>query len=88
MRLEKLTHFAFTDSEQAFISDDINAFGLACSSVTHLNLSGVSGLENDQFAKIMARLRNIKHLSVLRNNKLTNEFFTTLTSKVQNLEGL
>ena len=27
-------------------------------------------------------------MSLLRNNKLTNEFFTTLTNKVKNLQGL
>lgn len=36
----------------------------------------------------MAKMHDIKYLSLLRNNKLTNEFFTTLTSKVSNLEGL
>ena len=64
------------------------AFGKACPNVTYLNLSGVSNLENDQISLILSKLERIKYLSVLRNTKLTNEFFTTLTSKVQELEGL
>lgn len=47
IRLDSLTHFAFTNSSQSFISDDITAFGKACPNITHLNLSGVSGLENE-----------------------------------------
>ena len=86
--LANLTHFAFTNTSQNFINDDIMAFGRACPNITHLNLSGVSGLENEQLSKIMAKMHDIKYLSLLRNNKLTNEFFTTLTSKVSSLEGL
>ena len=80
--LPKLTHFSLTDSPQTFIKDDIVAFGRACPNVTHLNLSGVSNLENEQISLILTKLIRIKYLSVLRNTKLTNEFFTTLTSKV------
>ena len=86
--LPKLTHFALTDTPQSFIKDDIVAFGKACPNITHLNLSGVSNLENDQLSFILAKLQKIKFLSVLRNTKLTNEFFTTLTNKVQELIGL
>ena len=77
-----------TDSNQSFIRDDIKEFGRACPGITHLNLSGVSNLENSQLEDILSLLIEIKYLSLLRNNKLTNEFFTTLTNKVRNLEGL
>jgi len=83
-----LTHFAFTNSAQSFITDDIKAFGKACPNITHLNLSGVSHLENEQLSVLLGNMQEIRYLSLLRNNNLTNEFFTTLTSKVQNLEGL
>lgn len=86
--LPKLKHFALTDSSQSFIKDDIKEFGRACPHVTHLNLSGVSNLENSQLEDILSKLLEIKYLSLLRNNKLTNEFFTTLTNKVRDLEGL
>lgn len=45
-------------------------------------------LENEQLSLILGRLSRVRHLSVLRNTRLTNEFFTTLTSKVQDLQGL
>ena len=86
--LPSLRHFALTDSNQSFIRDDIKEFGRACPGITHLNLSGVSNLENSQLEDILSLLIEIKYLSLLRNNKLTNEFFTTLTNKVRNLEGL
>ena len=86
--LPKLKHFALTDSSQSFIKDDIKEFGRACPHLTHLNLSGVTNLENSDLEDILGRLLEIKYLSLLRNNKLTNEFFTTLTNKVRDLEGL
>ena len=86
--MPRLRYFALTDSTQSFIRDDIKEFGRACPKITHLNLSGVSNLENSQLEDILGKLQNIKYLSLLRNNKLTNEFFTTLTSKVRDLEGL
>ena len=86
--LPRLSHFALTDSSQTFIRDDIEAFGKACPNITNLNLSGVTSLENEQLSMILARLPEVKYLSLLRNNKLTNEFFTTLTNKEKDLEGL
>ena len=80
--LPNLKFFALTDSNQIFIRDDIMAFGKACPNITHLNLSGVSNLENEQLSQIFSKLNYIKYLSLLRNNKLTNEFFTTLTNRV------
>ena len=47
IKLPNLKFFALTDSTQIFIRDDIMAFGKACPNVTHLNLSGVSNLENE-----------------------------------------
>ena len=37
---------------------------------------------------ILVKLTKVQYLSLLRNNNLTNEFFTTLTNKVKNLKGL
>lgn len=88
IQLPRLSHFALTDSSQTFIRDDIEAFCKACPNITHLNLSGVTNLENEQLSMILARLPDVKYLSLLRNNKLTNEFFTTLTNKEKDLEGL
>ena len=83
-----MKHFALTDSSQSFIKDDIKEFGRACPNISHLNLSGVSNLENSQLEEILGKLPEVRYLSLLRNNKLTNEFFTTLTNKVRDLMGL
>ena len=88
VRFPNLVHFAFTDTNRELQEVGVVALAKACPHLRYLNLSGVAKLDNYLLQKILQGSKHINYISLLRNNKITNDVFNILRSDIQVMEGL
>ena len=86
--MPNLIHFAFTDTNKEIQEVGATTLARACPNIRYLNLSGVTKLDSHLLQKILQESKRVNFISLLRNNKITNDIFNILRSEIQVMEGL